>query len=697
MSSSTDKRGADEFLETMRKRFKQAEEALTDIHEAALLDWKFRLSHEDADVWDEAMLARRKEDGRPVYSVNRMPQFLRQITGAQKKQRPAIQISPIGDGADEETAKIEQGLVRHIERASDASEAYDAAFDHMVTGGFGFMRLIADYVDSESFDQEIKFERVLNPFAHYPDPRAKKRDYSDAKYWFVVDDMDEDDYREQYPDSELAGLTDWGTAGARAPDWVSEHSVRVAEYYWVEETTEIRKQGKRQREKTVRSVRWRLTNGVEILDETDVPGEYIPIVPVLGEELLVEGKRYLIGAARYARVPQALYNLWTSALAEAIAMAPKAPYMVTPQQVEGFEDLWENANNDNLPYLPVNPDPKAPGWPQRQNMEPAIVAISQALAHADNDLKATFGLYDASLGKPGPEQSGKAILLRQQQGDSATFGFQDALQPAVKHAGRIIMGWIPAYYDAARVIRIVNPDGTSKTIPINQPYQDDAGLTKVFDLTAGRYDVAVSTGPSYQSAREEAAASIMQMVESQPALMQVVGDLLVKCFDWPMADEIAARLKKMLPPALQDNPQANPEQAQQQLQQAHVMIQQLTQAMNAMSQKMEAKLPEIASRERIALINAKAGIIEAALKAQSQEAQTAFQADLEQIDRQLEAMPDPAMEQQGQMQAAQQQHEQAMQQGQQAHEMAMQQMQQQAQLQQQAQQQQGRQGQPQAA
>jgi Phage P22-like portal protein len=633
----------EEFFEQMRRRFRLAEEALEDIHREALEDWKHRVGG-DENVWDAKMLSERRDEGRPVFSINRAPQFLRQVTGAQKKSRPAIQVSPIGDGADEETAKIEQGLVRHIERTSDAEEAYDTAFEHMLTGGFGFIALKTDYVDSESFDQEIKFERVANPFAEYPDPRAKKRDYSDAKFWFTIEDMDADDYKEEYGDSTLAGLSDWGGAASQAPGWIQSNSVRVAEYYWVEETVEIQKKGQREREKTKRSVHWIKTNGVEVLDETDIPGEYIPRIPVLGEEIVLNGVRHLIGLVRYARTPQSLYNLWTSALAEAIALAPKAPYLVTPAQIEGFEDIWERANSSNLPYIPVNPDPKAPGWPQRQNLEPAIVAISQALAHADNDLKATYGMYDASLGKPGPEQSGKAILLRQQQGEESTYGFQDALAPAIKHAGRIIAGWIPAYYDAARVVRIVNPDGTSRTIPINQPFQDDDGLQKVFDLTAGKYDVAVSMGKSYAAAREEAADAIMQLVSAQPALMQVVGDLLVKNFDWPMADEIAARLKKMLPPQLQDQGQQNAQQAQAQLQQAHTMIQQLTAALNKLSQKMEAKLPEIASRERIALLNAKAGIIEAALKAQSQEAIAAFEQDIAQIDRQLALMPDPGME-----------------------------------------------------
>jgi hypothetical protein len=627
----------DDFFEQMRKNFKLAEEALADIHAEALDDFRFR----EGKQWDEKVQAAREADGRPVYVINRIPQFLRQVTGEQRKNRPAIKASPISDGADIETAEIEQGLIRHIERTSNASEAYDSSFDAMATGGFGFFRLLTEYTDDDGFDQEICFQRELNPFAHYPDPRAKERDYSDAKFWFVIEDVLVDDFKEQYGESELSNLNDFASMVDAAPGWIQRDSVRVAEYFYIETTRKTVRKGKQEREVEEKQVCWCKTNGFEILEEAEIPGKYIPIVPVLGEELRVDGKRHLIGLVRYARTPQMLYNLWQSAMAETIALAPKAPYMATPTQMEGYEDIWGKLNVKNFPYLPVNADPKAPGWPERQAIEPPIQAITGAIAHADADLHNTTGLYPESLGEPQHDQSGKAILLRQKQGSTANFGFSDSMTTAIKHAGRIIIGWIPAFYDAARVIRVVNPDGTSKTVPINQEFQDDQGLKKVFDLTVGKYDVSVSSGPSYESARQEAADSILQLVQAQPALMQVVGDLLVSNFDWPMAQEIAARLKKMLPSQLQDESANALPQAQAQLAQAHIMIQQLTAAVNKLTEQKVAKLPELAMQERVALIRAKAGIMEAALKAKSQEAMLIFEKDLEQIDRQLALMPDP--------------------------------------------------------
>lgn len=639
-SSQPRPRNTEAILKQMRDRFRIAQEAITLPHQEALEDWQYRLGEQ----WPREIETQRKADGRPCYTINRIPQFLRQVTNEQKKQRPAIQIFPIGDGADVETAEIVQGVARHIERTSNAEEAYDTAFEHMATGGFGYFRIVTDYVDGDSFDQEIKIVREPNPFAHYPDPRCKELDYSDAKFWFVLDRMSAEEFQEQYPHSQLQGLSDFEGIADQAPDWIERDAILVAEYFWVEEKQIVKRKGKSTRTKTVRTVHWCKTNGIEILEETEVPGEYIPIVPVLGEEITLEGKRHLIGLVRFARTPQLLYNIWQSAMAESIALAPKAPFQATPTQIEGFEDLYEQANNANLPYLPYNPDPKAPGPPQRNFAEPPIQAITSAIAHADNDLKTTTGLFDASLGAPGPEQSGKAILARQQQGNTATYGFVDSMKRAIKHAGRIVIGWIPAIYDAPRVVRIVNPDGTSDTVKINQPFQDDAGLQKVFDLTVGCYDVAVSTGPSYDAARQEAATSMLQLIQAQPELMQVIGDLLVKNFDWPMAEEISQRLKKLLPPQLQDQDAQALPQAQAKLAQAQQMIQQLSATVHKLVDQKMAKLPELASRERIALVQAKAGIIEAALKAQSQEAIVAFQADLEQIDRQLALMPDPGLE-----------------------------------------------------
>lgn len=624
------------FFARMRKEFTAASEALTEIHEEARLDWKFRIGGEHQ--WDPKVFKRRKDAGRPCYSINRMPQFLRQVTGEQKKNRPGIEISPVGSGADVETAEIQQGLVRHIERTSDAEQAYDTAFDHMATGGFGFVRVLSDYVHDDSGDQEIYIQREPDPFGHFPDPRCKKLDYSDAKYWFVEESLSADDFEEEYPDSALVGLEGFGGYANDAPGWLQGGEVRVAEYFWIEEE---KQKGKRSKY----HVLWIKTNGVELLEgPTELPGQYIPIAPLLGEEIRLEGKRHLVGVIRHARTPQQLYNLWQSAMAEAIALAPKSPYLATPKQIQGYEEIWDEANNEAWPYLPYNRDGDAPA-PQRQFAEPAIQAITVATAHADQDLKNTTGLFDPSLGDAGPQESGKAILLRQKQGSTGNFGFIDSLTRTIKHLGRILIAWIPVIYDTERIVRIVAPDGTSDMVPINQPIVK-AGVQRIYDLTVGRYDVNVSSGPSYDSMREEAAQSMLQLVQAQPELMQIIGDLLVKNFDWPMAQEISERLKKMLPAQLQDpadGQQAVPPQAQAKLAQQSQVIDQMTTAIHKLSAQLETQQVQAASKERIALIQAKALIEAAALKAKSTEALSIFQSELDHIDRKIAMIPDPAL------------------------------------------------------
>lgn len=649
----------------MRERFKLAEESEAEIRKDALEDWKFRAGEQ----WDQDIQKARESDDRPCFTTNRVQQIVRHVTNEQRQQRPAIEASPIGDGSDVETAEVIQGTARHCELVSDADVAYDTSFEGMVTGGFGYFRLNAEYLSKKSFDQEPRFSRVLNPFSVYFMPGCKKSDYSDAKWAFVTDDILPDPYKEEFPNSELCSLSEFQSIGDRAPGWVRGDGVRVAEYFYIESEPAVIVKGTDgkvyfedelpkgvkvakdkatgepyRRDTEVDTVYWCKTNGIELLEEeTEVACEYIPIVPVLGEEFIVEGRRYLVGVVRYARTPAQMYNLWTSAMAESIALAPKAPWLATPTQIAGFETYWQRANTVNWPYLPYNPDPKAPGEPKRQFAEPPIEAITQAIAHADADIK-NVSSYDPSLALHGPEQSGKALLLRRENSDQANFGFQDNMNRAVRHGARIMLSMIQRVMDVPRIVRILNPDGTKDTVQLGKPTYYK-GAKKTFDLTVGEYDISASAGPSYDSKRKEAAASIMSLVQSFPPLMQFCGDLLVRDMDWPQSQAIADRLKKMLPAQLQDPADGQepiPAQAQQTLANQDQMIQKLTQAVHTMSAKLEAQQVQSASRERIALINAKAGILEAALKAKSAEALAIFNADIEQIDRQIAMIPDPA-------------------------------------------------------
>lgn len=606
------------FLQLARERFQLAQDAEFDIRDAALEDLRFRIG----DQWPEHLRAERAADRRPTLTVNRLPQFLKQICNEQRQNRPAIQVSPVDDHSDPETAEIMQGMTRHIEAQSSADVAYDTAFEFAATMGFGWFRILTDYCDEESFDLDARIEAIQNPFTVYIDPAAKRADRSDMQWAFVIEDILEADYKAQYPDSELAGLPDMGSIGDRAPAWLSGGFIRVAEYFRIEtqrRTLCLLADGSkafedelpegvqvvRTRPVDIPTVKWSKINAVEELEASDFPSKYIPLVPVLGDEINVDGKRHLIGIIRYAKDAQRAYNYWTSAKTEMIALAPRAPYIGAEGQFEGHEAAWSAANSKNLAFLQykrvgLNGELAPP--PQRQNYEPPIQAISMALAQATDDLKATTGIYDASLGAQGNEQSGRAILARQQEGDTANFHFLDNLARSIRHCGRILIDMIPRVYDTPRVTRIIGEDQAAKTVQINAPFAQ-GGKEKIFDLSVGKYDVTVAVGPSYASKRQQAVEAMLELTKAYPQLAEIAGDLLVSNMDWPGAKKIAERLKKLLPPQLQDEgddgaPQIPP-QAQKQLAEQGGLIEQLTATLTELQNEIDTKKVEMDSRERI--------------------------------------------------------------------------------------------------
>jgi hypothetical protein len=627
-----DKQRKKDLVETAKRRFQMSAEAESRIREEALDDLKFRAG----DQWPDKIKNQRGIDGRPCLTINQIPQFLRHVTNDQRQNRPSIQVNPVGDGGDQDTAEIIQGIVRHIEYDSGADAAYDTAFQSAVTGGFGYFRILTEYEDPMSFDQVIKIKRVLNPFTVYMDPNAKEPDRSDARFCFVVERYTRDEYKELYPDSEMSAMDDWGSVG---DGWADKDSCRVVEYFYKEsvdktivllhnpvsgsKTTIAKDQIPKnlpeglkilaERKTKVDAIKWAKINGVETLDETDFPGQWLPVIPVLGDELDIDGELVLEGVVRNAKQPQQQYNFMASASTEAIALAPKAPYVAAEGQLEGHESDWQQANVKNLSVLlykakSLDGQPLPP--PQRQTIEPAIQATTMAMMQASADLKNVTGIYEAALGQDGNEKSGKAILARQSQSNGANFHYVDNLSRSMRHAGRIIVGLIPVIYDTPRVLRIIREDGSQDTVAINTPPEKSTAaqnVKRLYDLTVGKYDVTISTGPSYQTKRQEAVSSMLQLVSSFPAIIPIAGDLLVGNMDWPGAQKIAERLKKALPPQFQDNPDgavANlPPEVQQHIAQMTQQLQQTQQGLMAATKDVQdqvsAKHVELESKERI--------------------------------------------------------------------------------------------------
>lgn len=591
----------DPFIDKAMRQFKLASDAESEMRREALDDWNFRIGKQ----WPKDVESQRQIDGRPCLTMNRAPQFLKQVTNEQRQQRPAIQVNPVGDDSDTETAKILQGIIRHIEVNSGAERCYEEAGEQMATGGFGYFEVNTKVVDDDTNEQEIIVKRIQNPFMVYFDPSCQEPDKSDAMYAFKVFDLPIDKYRSLYPDSDMATMSgnDLVSIGDMQPEWASKDTIRVAEYW--------RAEG----EGNKRKVYFSVINAIEKLSETEWPSKYIGIVPVMGDDLDVNGKRYVAGLIRNYKDPQRMYNYWISAATETIALAPKSPFIIAEGQIENREVEWAQSNRRNTAVLQYKPQSIAGAQvppPQRQTAEPPIAAMVQMTQQADRDMKATTGIYDASLGERGPEESAKAILARQKQSDVANLNFSDNIARSIEYAGKIILDLIPKIYDVPRIQRIIHPDKTIAKVGIYnskaggspddlKAQMEKQGIQKIYDIGVGRYDVTISVGPSYETKRQEAVSSITALVNSFPSMFPIVGDLLIENMDWPNSREVADRLKKMLPPQLQqgDDAASQAGQLQTQLQQLTQQHQQLTDALNQAQQVIDTKQVEMQSKAQI--------------------------------------------------------------------------------------------------
>lgn len=631
----------DEIISQAKKRFKEVEDAESDARRQALEDLKFVVG----DQWPDDVKTQRNLDGRPCLTINRLPQFVRQITNDQRQNRPSIKVYPVDSKADVDTANVIQGMIKHIEYNSNAELAYDTAFEAAVRMGRGFFRVLTDYSSPESFDQEIIIKMVENAFTVYFDPFSVEPDGADANFALVVEDVSQATFKEMYPNAKMSSMDDWSSLGSNSQGWIANDTARVAEYFvktYEKKTIALLSNGdviekpeadadlgkdeagrpiviKSERETEVPVIKWYKFSSNEILERKEWPGYWIPIIPVYGDKLNVDGKKIFEGIIRHAKDPQRMYNYWSSNETEVIALAPRAPFVGVAGQFEGYEDKWRDANKRNFPYLEYNPvdingSPVPP--PARNVYEPPVQAITQAKAFSADDIKSTTGIYDSSLGMQGNEQSGIAIQRRTTQSQTSNFHFMDNMSRALRHTGRIIVDLLPAIYDTARAVRILKDDGTAEMTSINQLFTDKKGNQMRYDLSVGQYDVIVETGPSYATKRIEAAHSIEKVIQSYPELMRIAGDLLIDNMDWPGAKDLAARLKKTIPPdLLQDDQQPEiPPAAQAQMQQMQQMILSLTQSLNAAKQHIENKKLELASKERIELAKIEAQIEQTLLK-----------------------------------------------------------------------------------
>lgn len=562
-----------------------------------------------SEQWPEAVRKQREKDGRPCLTLNKLKSFIRQVVNDARQNKPSITYTPVGDGADEWTAKVRNGLVRNIQNTSNADVAYDTSIDNAVSGNVGYFRVTTDYAAEDAFDQDIGIERIADSLSVVPDAYALDADSANWNDAFITDDYSLDAFKAKWPKADTSSFE--GDGKGVATGWLADGVVRVAEWWkrreepatllllsngsvmfeeqYLNALDLLEVQGITivgERETRTMKVTQHIMNGCEILETNKWAGKFIPIIPVYGDEVVIEGKRYLYSMIHDAKDAQLSYNFWRTNSTEVAGMAPKAPF-VGPAGSFASDPNWSTANTVNHPYLEYDVvEGGAP--PQRMPFTGPDAASMQEAMNASDDMKSIMGLYDASLGARGNETSGRAIIARQREGDTSTFNFTDNLSRAIRHAGRVIDDLIPKVYTTKRMIRILEEDGTTtREVKVNQPTEPlpeelkakaelTEGILRVYDLTSGKYDVVCQNGPSHTTKRIEAAEQMAEFMRSVPGAGQVMGDLLAKNLDWPGADEIAERLKLLLPPQAQGQ---NPllAQAQQQMQGMQQALQQLQQ------------------------------------------------------------------------------------------------------------------------
>ena len=605
-------RGDSSVMSVMRSRLKMAMAAYSDSREDELDDLRFMAGSPDNQwQWPADVLATRGAvqgqtiNARPCLTINKLPQHVRQVTNEQRQNRPSGKVIPVDDNADIEVAEIFDGIVRHIEYMSDADVAYDTACDNQVTYGEGYIRLITEYCNEESFDQDVRIMRVRNAFSVYMDPTIQDPCGADAQWCFVTQDMTKAEYERAFPDaSPISSILATAVGDESMSAWLDQDTIRIAEYFYYKHKRETLHlypgnltawknspqdkllaaqygQPIRKREVDRKKVMWMKTNGYDVLDEREWPGKYIPVVRVIGNEFEVQGQVYISGLVRNAKDAQRMYNYWTSQEAEMLALAPKAPFIGYGGQFEGYEMQWKTANTTNWPYLEVNPDVTDGAGnilplPQRAAPPLPQTGLIQAKMGAGEDIKATTGQYDASLGQQGNERSAKAIVAREKQGDVGTYHYVDNLARAIRYITRQLVDIIPKIYDTQRIARIIGVDGEVQMAKIDPTQQEPvrevrdqmgALIEKIYNPSVGTYDVMVTTGPGYMTKRQEALDAMSQILQTNPQLWAVAGDLFIKNMDWPGAQEMANRFKKILDPKVLSDGDQSPEMmaAQQQI------------------------------------------------------------------------------------------------------------------------------------
>lgn len=520
--------------------------------------------YSEGGQWDEKTV--RMRGTRPTYTFNRVLGAVNQTIGEQRLNKTSIKIRPVDDGADPDTAEVFSGMIRNIEGVSNAEDTYDMAFKNAVAGGYGGWRVVSEHFDNTSFNQEIRIKSIHNIMTVFWDPLSFDPVKRDQTKCVVAERISKEFYIEKY-----GGQPNDIRISRDSRGWVDEKGVRIAEYFKlipkkktiaeladgrvVDFDDDLKKienelkgtegEVKRKRVVDTLQVHWWKVDGARVLEGPIVyDWRFIPVVKLPGRYINIEGRQKTQSLIRHSKDAQRAYNYSRTTQTEVVANTPRQPYLVTAAMIKGYEKQWAGSGSKNSPYLTFNPDIKAPTIsPQRAaaaEVPSGLIALS---AQDADDIKATTGFFDASLGKQGNEISGTAIKGRARQADIGSYEFFDNYKKAVQFTGDILVDMIPKVYDTKRIVRIIGLDGQEDFATINA---FDQNTNKKIDLSAGLYDVTVDIGPAFASQREETLNTLLQAAEIMPIIGEVAPDLIAGNIDSDVSDELVKRLRKPL-------------------------------------------------------------------------------------------------------------------------------------------------------
>jgi hypothetical protein len=570
------------YAAVSRDRLRGADELVKEAVEAAETNYNYDrenrlegirdLQFLAGDQWDPRDRRQREADDRPVLTVNRLIQPVKLVANQIRFSVPAVRTVPVNREADAGTAWVLGGLLRQIQRQSMATWVYSVATGHAAACGIGHFRILTEYVDDDVFEQEIWIKLIQHPFAVLWDAGAQEPDRSDAMHCLVLEFVPTQQFKKRYPGAapvDFQGSQTFNPGGNF--QWFRPDHVIVAEFW--KKVPYQRKLGQladgrvidltnivelhpsmqvvREREVTSYCVEQSLVSGREVLKGPHKwAGKYIPIVPIIGNEIPQEHSVVRHGVVRYARDPQKMYNYWRSQSAEWIGQAAKSPWLAAAEQIGNYKDMWDTANTMPRPYLLYDLLPENPQLrPERLRAPEPPQALWQEGSISGDEIKATTGMQDASLGAAGNEVSGRGIEARQRQGEMGNYEYVHNLGISLNHTGRILIDLAPKIYDTSRTVKILDEYEKEHFVPINSvAYTEDGEAVLVHDLTSGKYDTVVKLGPSFLTRREQSAAQMVEFLKLNPDAFQLIGDIVAEEQDWPGAAKIGKRLKRAVPP-----------------------------------------------------------------------------------------------------------------------------------------------------